>query len=369
MSDQDDSRPAPDLSALRESIDDIDSRLLALLAERADVVANVGAAKAREGAPVLDPEREKALLEKVVAKGAGRFPKDAIVAVYREILSGSVSLQGRVTVAYLGPAGTYSHVAARTLFGYAPRYFEEATIESVFDAVRRKRALYGVVPLENATEGSVTSAVDALLEGGTQIRRELILPITHCLLSHASSLSEITRVYSHPQALAQCRRFLSHNMPQAQVVATTSTSMAVREAASDAAGAAIASALAGELNRVPVLRDGIQDLATNATRFVMIGEHDAKPTGDDKTTLAFWMKGDTERGALRRALESLDDAGVNMTRIESRPTRAEAWRYAFVIDVEGHRSDEHVGRGLEALGARCDRVEVLGSYPRYLPPR
>lgn len=365
-------RPAPeptlDLAAVRARIDAIDDRLLALLAERAEVVADVAAAKQREGTPALDPEREKALLERILDKGAGRFPKSALLAVYREILSGSVSLQAGVTVAYLGPAGTYSHVAARTFFGYAPRYLEEPTIEGVFEAVRRGRALYGVVPIENSTEGAVTSALDALLEGGVSIRRELILPIQHCLLSSVESLTRIERVYSHPQALAQCRRFLAQNLPSAHVVATTSTAMAVREAAADVGGAAIASELAGELQGLPVLRERIQDLEQNATRFVMVGKHDAKRTGDDRTALAFSFRDDEERGALRRTLAVIEDAGVNMTRIESRPSRSSAWRYVFVVDVEGHREDAHVASALEALRACCERVIVLGSYPRYPSP-
>ncbi len=365
MSGDDEPTRRGELGELRARIDGIDAQILDLLAERAEVVAGVAEAKRERGAPALDPEREKHLLERILARGAGRFPKRSLLAVYREILSGSVSLQARVTVAYLGPVGTYSHVAARTLFGLAPRYVEEATIEGVFDAVRRERALYGVVPLENSTEGSVASAVDSLLEGGCMIRRELVLPITHCLLSHAVTLAEIERVYSHPQALAQCRRHLAQSLPRAQVVHTTSTAMAVREAAGDAAGAAIGSALAGELHGVPVIREGIQDQAENATRFVMIGREDAPRTGEDKTTLAFSIRGDTERGALRRTLSVLDDHGVNMTRIESRPARSTAWRYVFVVEVEGHRTDAIVASAIDALRERCESVRVLGSYPRY----
>ena len=354
-----------DLGELRRAIDSVDDRLLELLAERARIAQQIGEAKRHTRAPVLDPEREKALLERLVARGAGPFPRAAVLAVFREILSGCVSLQATVTVAYLGPAGTYSDVAARTFFGFAPRYVEEATIEGVFEAVRHGRALYGVVPLENSTEGSVASAVDSLLEGGCMIRRELVLPITHCLLSTATALSDVARVYSHPQALAQCRRYLAKNLPHAQVVQTASTAAAVREAGQDPAGAAIGSALAGELHGVPALREGIQDLATNATRFVMIGAEDAPRTGRDRTTLAFAISDDAERGSLRRTLTAFEDNGVNMTRIESRPSRAEAWRYVFVVDVEGHKSDPEVAAAITALRERCDRVMVLGSYPRY----
>ncbi|UJR79335.1 prephenate dehydratase [Sandaracinus amylolyticus] len=357
--------PVPDLALARQRIDSIDDRILDLLAERAEVVGAVRRAKQASGAPALDPEREKALLERLLERGAGRFPKPAILAVFREILSGCVSLQARVTVAYLGPQGTYSHAAARALFGYAPQYIEEATIDGVFESVRRGRAVYGVVPIENSTEGSVAGAIDALIEGGCRIRRELVLPIKHCLLSNVESLSEVRRVYSHPQALAQCRKYLANNLPQAQIVHTASTALAVREAGGDASGAAIGSSLAGEIMGVPVLREGIQDIAFNATRFVMIGKDDAKPTGRDRTTFTFIIADETERGALRRTLGVLEDNGVNMTRIESRPSRDRAWRYVFVIDVEGHREDENVAAALAALETRVQALTVLGSYPRY----
>lgn len=357
-----------DLLPLRCRIDGIDQRILDLLAERAEVVGAVAEAKRATGAAAVDPEREKELLESLLARGAGSFPKPAILAVFREILSGCVSLQARVTVAYLGPQGTYSHVAARTFFGYAPSYIEETTIDGVFDAVRRGRAVYGVVPLENSTEGSVAGVLDALLEGGCMIRRELVLPIKHSLLSRTASFADIARVYSHSQALAQCRRWLAMNLPHAQVVHTASTAMAVREALGDAMGAAIGSPLASEIHGVPVVRESIQDLASNATRFVMIGTTDARPTGRDRTTLAFTMSDDRERGALRRTLAALEDQGVNMTRIESRPSRDRAWHYVFVIDVEGHREDDSVAAVIEALSVRCPSLVVLGSYPRYPDP-
>lgn len=364
MSDRDDEQPI-DLGAIREGIDAVDERLLALLAERADLVARVAEAKRGRGLGTIDPERENAVLRRMLERGAGRFPREAILAVYREIISASVSIQATVTVAYLGPAGTFSHLAARTLFGYAPVFAEEATIEGVFDAVERGRAIYGVVPLENSSEGSVASAIDGLLAGTSVIRREVVLPIAHCLMGRAAGLSHVERVYSHPQALGQCRAWLARALPDAQLVHTASTAAAVREAREDAHGAAIGSALASELYELPILADRIQDHAHNQTRFVMIGAEPAKPTGNDKTTLAFSIADDRRRGSLRRTLSCLDRNGVNMTRIESRPSRVAPWRYVFVIDVEGHAEDEPVTRALAALRARCEWVRVLGSYPRY----
>lgn len=353
------------LDRLRARIDSVDAHLLDLLAERAELVADISAVKRVAGLSPVDPERENALLRRVLARGAGRFPREAIVAVFREIMSASVSLQAGVTVAFLGPAGTYSHSAARTLFGYAPRYLEAATIEGVFDAVHRGRAEYGVVPFENSSEGAIVSSIEGLLAGGSVIRREVVLPIQHCLMGRMEGLSAVERVYSHPQGLAQCRKWLSDNLPRAQLVHAASTAAAVQEARRDVGGAAIGSALASEIHGLPILVEEIQDHAHNETRFVMIADEPAKPTGDDKTTLAFTIRDDRSQGSLRRTLTCLDEHGVNMTRIESRPRPGSAWRYLFVVDVEGHMEDAPVAAALRALEERCDWVRVLGSYPRY----
>jgi chorismate mutase/prephenate dehydratase len=354
------------LEDLRHRIDAIDDQILALLEQRADIVTDVARAKRAAAVTAYDPERERALLDRLAQKGAGRFPRESIIAVYREVMSACLSIQAPIAVAFLGPEGTYTHIAARALFGLAARYTEAATIEGVFDAVRRSAVLYGVVPIENSTEGSVTHAVDALLEGGLFIRRELVLEVSHCLLSVADRLTAVERVYSHPQALAQCRGWLAKNLSSAQLVQTSSTAGAARDAAADPAGAAIGSSLAAELSGLPILRERIQDRTENATRFVMLGREDAPPTGTDKTTLCFALR--DEPGALRRALELFDAAGINLTRIESRPSRREAWEYVFLIDVEGHRDDDGVARAVRELGERCESVTLLGSYPRSAAP-
>jgi chorismate mutase/prephenate dehydratase len=350
------------LDDLRRRIDAIDDRILALLEERADVVALVAREKQARRIATHDPEREREVLDRLAKKGAGRFPREAIVAVYREVMSACLAIQAPVTVAFLGPEGTFTHIAARRLFGLAARYNEAATIDGVFDAVRRGAAAYGVVPIENSTEGSVTSAVDALLDGGVMIRRELVLEVAHCLLSAAPKLTSIERVYSHPQALSQCRAWLAKNLASAVCVQTSSTAGAVREAALDPAGAAIGSVLAGELYNLPVLRERIQDRAENATRFVVLAPEDAPRTGRDKTTLGFALH--DEPGALRRALEIFDAEGVNLTRIESRPSKQKAWDYVFLVDLSGHREDEAVARAVARLRDHGEALTMLGSYPR-----
>lgn len=354
------------LDDLRRRIDAIDDQILTLLDQRADVVAGVAREKQARSLPLHDPEREREVLDRLAKKGGGRFPREAIVAVYREVMSACLAMQAPLTVAFLGPEGTFTHIAARRLFGLAARYAEATSIEGVFDAVRRGAAAYGVVPIENSTEGSVTHAVDALLEGGAPrvfIRRELVLPIAHSLLSRAAGLTSVERVYSHPQALSQCRAWLAHNLPSARLVQTSSTAGAAREAALDAGGAAIGSSLAGELHGLPVLRDNIQDHAENATRFVVIAREEAPRTGHDKTTLGFALR--DEPGALRKALQIFDEEGVNLSRIESRPSRQRAWEYVFLVDLEGHRDDAPVTRAVERLGAEGESITMLGSYPRH----
>jgi chorismate mutase/prephenate dehydratase len=280
-------------------------------------------------------------------------------------MSACLALQEPLKIAYLGPEGTFSHAAARTLFGLAATYTEATTFDGVFDAVARREAQYGVVPLENSTEGSVTHAVDALIAGDLLIRAELELDVSQCLITRAPGLASIERVYSHPQPLGQCRVWLAKNLAAAQLVQASSTAAAVREAAADPRGAAIASRLAAELYGVPVARERIQDSAENYTRFAMLALEDAARTGDDKTTVAFMVPDGRGRGALLRVLAILDEEEINLTRIESRPSRDKPWDYIFLAEFVGHREDPNVARGLARLREHCPLVKHLGSYPRF----
>jgi chorismate mutase/prephenate dehydratase len=268
-------------------------------------------------------------------------------------------------VAFLGPAGTFTHEAAQAMCGPGARYDACSTIDAVFAAVRRNDAPTGggVVPIENSTEGSVTQALDCLLDGDVMIARETVLDINHCLASHAGAVSAVERVYSHPQALAQCRRWLTANVGEARLVDSPSTAAAVRHAAADHRVAAIGSRFAAALHGVPVLAEGIQDVEHNATRFALLASRDAARTGDDKTTIAFAVH--DQRGALLRVLEIFDRNDINLSRIESRPSKQRAWDYVFVADLEGHRSDENVARALAELGEKCPMLKNFGSYPRF----
>lgn len=354
----------PALGDARAKIDALDDTILALLERRADVAREVAAIKRAASVEVFhDPDRERRVLDRLVKQGHGQFPPDAIRAVFREVMSGCLSVEEPLRIAYLGPEGTFSQMAARHLFGLSARYRECATIEAVFDAVQSKDVTYGVAPIENSTEGAVSMTSDALIEGALLIRQEYVLPVSHCLLSRATSLGSITTVFSHPQALAQCRQWLAKHLPRAQVVQTSSTAAAAREAQGDPRTAAIAAAIAAEIHDIPILRRDIQDRPENATRFVVLARDDARsPSGSDRTTLAFGVS--HTKGALRRVLADFEEAGVNLSRIESRPSRKTPWQYVFIVDVEGHRKEPALQRALHAASKSASFVKVIGSYPK-----
>jgi len=265
-------------------------------------------------------------------------------------------------VAFFGLAGGWTHLAARELFGQNADYQESSTISQVFESVSTGAAQFGVVPIENSTEGGVNQTVDELLQRELSIRGEIVLEIAQCLLGQSLDLSTIERVASHPQGLAQCRRWLAEHLPHAQQIAALSTPAAARDAALDPHLAAISSALAGELNGLRVIRAGIQDNAENATRFVVIGKSDVPRTGHDKTSLVFSTA--HSRGALRQVLEIFDRAGINLSRIESRPAPGRRWQYVFLTDLEGHHEDAAISGAIRELEQHCSMVRVLGSYPR-----
>jgi chorismate mutase / prephenate dehydratase len=265
-------------------------------------------------------------------------------------------------VAFFGLFGAWTHMAARKVFGQGAEYLETPSISRVFSAVTSGEAAFGVVPIENSTEGGVNQTVDELIDGKLRIHGEVVLEIAQCLMGQARDLSEIERVASHPQGLAQCRHWLAKHLPNAEQVASLSTTVAAREATLDARLAAISSPLAAQLNGLNLIREAIQDNAENATRFVVLARTDGERSGSDKTSLVFSTA--HSRGALRLALEIFDLAGLNLTRIESRPAPGRRWEYVFLTDLEGHCEDEPVARALRDLAARCSMVRVLGSYPR-----
>lgn len=351
------------LDRLRADIDAIDDGILALLEQRAELALEVATAKQAAGlAAYYDPERERRIVARLDAASRGRLSGTAVHAVFREIISACLSLQQPLRVAYLGPEGTFTQLAARELFGRGAEYRDATTIFGVFDAVARGHAARGVVPIENSSEGSVASTLRALVQHELLIERELVLDIRHCLLTRATALSDVTRVHSHPQALGQCSAWLQRNLPMVQVLPTASTAAAVIEALADPGSAALGSSLAGDLYGLPTLVEKVQDEPDNATRFVVVSPRDAARTGDDKTTLAFRLG--EGPGELRRALEAFEAEGVDLARIESQPSRERAWAYLFSCDLAGHRDDGPIQAAIARLQASGAWVKLLGSYPR-----
>lgn len=343
----------------RRRLDAIDHELFELLEERARLARELRP----EGPLVLDPHAE-AELDALVRRRAGlTLDPETLRDLFREIQAACAAPRAPVSVAFFGAQGSFTHIAATRAFGDGAAYSETATIPAVFDAVERSSVEFGVTPIENSTEGGVPLTLDCLLASSeVTIVGELALDVAHCLVARHSDLDKIRKVYSHPQALAQCRGWLSQNLPQAEVLVAASTSAAAKEAATDDAVAAVSSHLAAELNGLVVVRDRIQDLAHNVTRFVVIARHAAPPSGADKTSIAFSTP--HERGALRRILEIFDEESINLTRIESRPGRERLWEYVFFADLEGHSDDPAVSRALGRLHGACAMVKVLGSYPR-----
>jgi chorismate mutase / prephenate dehydratase len=349
------------LAEWRGKIDDIDRQLLDLLNRRAALALDVGQAKREAGAPVHAPEREHAILDRLVRLNEGPLPADAIRAIWREIFSAARGLQRSFRVAHLGPVATYSHLAALREFGENAEYLPLRTIAEVFAEVEHDRADVGVVPVENSTEGAVNLTLDRLIDSDLPICGEVQLEIHHHLLSRARELSEVKQVVSHPQALAQCRQWLDRHLPHAQAVELASTTAAAERALEESTVAAIASELASRVYGLPILRERIEDITQNVTRFLVIGRRPVGPTGRDKTSLLLTIK--DEVGALHRIVEPFATARCNLTKIESRPTRRRPWEYVFFVDFQGHQDEPVAQQVIAALRDRCLFLKVLGSYP------
>ncbi len=348
------------LSELRGQIDVLDERVLALLSERAEFVHQVGQLKRQSGEPYYAPEREEALLRRLVAANKGRLPESSVRSVYREILSAMRALEQEITVAYLGPQATFSHQAAAVHFGSAVNFEPERTIGDVFEAVERGRAHYGVVPIENSLEGAVNATLDRFMDTTVKICAQLFLPVELNLLGRGP-LGAVKKIYSHPQPFGQCRRWLSEHLPAAECVEVASTARAAEMAAGDEGSAAIASSMAGEFFGLPVLAASIQDSPGNLTRFFVVGTQDPQPSGADKTSVMFAVK--DQPGAVANALAPFEKAGISLTRIESRPSKRRPWEYYFFADFAGHAADPAISAALRDLQSVCAFTRLLGSYP------
>jgi chorismate mutase / prephenate dehydratase len=354
-----------DLSDYRKEIDRIDDEILRLLNERSKSVVEIGKLKKERDAEanLHTPGREAAIIERLTKQNTGPFPTDAIQSVYREIMSASLSLEGPQKVAYLGPRATFTHMACMQKFGSSAKYVPVHSIKEVFSEVERGRANFGVVPIENTTEGVVNHTLDMFIDSNLLIYGEVLQEVSHHLLSKSGAQDDIKKIYSHPHAIAQCRNWLETNLPHVPVAEVASTARAAEMCMEEPSAAAIASELAGQLYGLKVVKARIEDNLNNFTRFLVLSQKPPERTGKDKTSLMLSVK--DKVGALYDLLRPFASHGLNMTKIESRPSRRKAWEYIFFVDVEGHIEEERVKRAVEEITPRCLFLKILGSYPAH----
>lgn len=357
--------PAKELQPFRKEIDRIDDEILRLLNERSKYVIEIGKTKRRADAEahLHTPAREAEIIERLTAQNTGPFPNEAIRSVYREIMSASLSLEGPQKVAYLGPPATFTHLACIQKFGTSADYIAVSSIKDVFNEVERGRAHFGVVPIENSTEGVVNHTLDMFFDSNLVIYGEVLQEVSHYLLSKTGRLEAIKKIYSHPHAIAQCRNWLETNLPNVPVSEVASTARAAELCRNNASAAAIASELAGQLYGLKVVKSRIEDNINNFTRFLVLSKKAPERTGKDKTSLMLSVK--DKVGALYDLLRPFASHGINMTKIESRPSRRKAWEYIFFVDIEGHVEEDRVKKALEEVKGRCLFMKILGSYPAH----
>lgn len=337
------------LSRVRQRIDRIDRELLRLISERAECAREVAEVKRQGGdpGPFYRPEREADILRRIQEENPGPLPSEEVGRLFREIMSACLALEKPLSVAYLGPPGTFTQAAALKHFGHSVQATSVGDIGDVFREVEAGSVDYGVVPVENSTEGVVSHTLDRFLRSPLRIAGEVSLRIHHHLMTHATDLGAITRVYSHQQSLAQCRHWLDVNLPRAERIAVGSNAEGARIAAGQSTSAAIGAEAAAQIYGLPILAPRIEDEPGNTTRFLVIGERDVPPSGRDKTSILLACR--NEAGGLHGLLTPLAECGISMTRIESRPSKRGLWDYVFFIDFLGHREDPPVARDRKSV--------------------
>ena len=346
----------------RETVAELDEKILRLLDDRLAVSRELEqAGESSGGESLYGAEELAALLKKIGGKKTEALPRETAEAIFREIWSAAESLRQPNVIAYLGPQATFTHQAALQYFGKAAEYSEQPSISDVFDAVSRGKATYGVAPIENTTEGSVTHTLDMFADTDIKIAAEINTPIHHCFLSSCSK-EEVTTVYSHAQVFGQCRQWLAKNMPKAEYVELSSTTEAALRCSREDKSAALASAVAADKYNIPVQEENIEDCTGNTTRFLVLSRKETAPTGDDKTSLLMVIR--DKVGALYDSLLPFRENGINLSFIQSRPSKRRNWEYYFFIDFNGHCQDEEVKHVLEELAEHCSFIKILGSYPR-----
>lgn len=347
------------LKALRARIDAIDDSLLKLLSERAQIAQEVG--RTKRGEKIYRPEREAEIIRRLRQANPGPLSGDSVERLIREVMSACRALEQDIRVSYLGPQGTFSQAAVYKHFGHEVSAQAEADIDACFRAVETGRADFAVVPVENSTEGAISRTLDLIVSSPLKICGEVMLPIHQNLMGKAASLDGIKRVYGHAQSLAQCQNWLARHLPHAERVSVVSNSDGAQRAAEDAAAAALGSEAAAELYGLQIIASRVEDEASNTTRFLVIAPQDAAPSGRDKTSLV--MGAHNQPGAIVKLLQPLADAGISMSKLESRPSRSGNWEYLFFVVCEGHREDALLSATLEEIRKRAAFLKILGSYP------
>jgi chorismate mutase/prephenate dehydratase len=350
------------LSEHRQAIDKLDAQIVRLLNERTRHVLAIGEIKLAAGEEIYAPHRERAVFDRVCAQNAGPITNEQIRTIYREIMSSALALEKTMTIAYFGPEATFTHQAAIQKFGASLNYAAQKTIGDVFTEVAKKTADYGVVPVENSTEGVVTHTLDMFMDSELKIVSQIILPVQQCLMiPQGGTRAKIRKLYVHPQSLAQCRIWIQNHLPRVEIIETSSNARSAELAGKEKNSAAIAGIIAAEKYGLDVLEQDIQDNAANATRFLVLGRQCSPPTGDDRTSLMVSVA--DKVGALHHAIAAFRRYKINMTKIESRPSKRKAWEYFFFIDCDGHVQDRKVSKAVALLERESSYVKVLGSYP------
>ncbi len=348
------------LKELRDKIDEIDKKIVRLLNRRARLILEIGRIKTRDKKEIFVPEREKQIYGKIASANKGPLPNSSFEAIYREIMSSALNLEKGLKVSYLGPEATFTHLASLKKFGASIGYKPCNTITDVFAEVERSRCDYGVVPIENSVEGMVNHTLDMLTESDLKICSEILLEVSHNLLANCS-LSNVKRIYSNPQVFGQCRLWLESNLPGRELIEVSSTTKAALTASGKRGSAAIASEFAGKIYKLKTIVRSIEDSPHNITRFLVIGKTMANRTGKDKTSIMFSVRDRT--GALHAMLAPFKKYNINLTKIESRPSKKKAWQYYFFVDLRGHCQDRAVVQALDCLEKECQYLKILGSYP------
>jgi chorismate mutase/prephenate dehydratase len=349
------------LEELRKRIDELDNQLVKLLNERARVVVDIGKLKNKTDKPVYAPDREKDVFARIIKANEGPLPDKCLTAIWRELMSGSFVLERPLRIGYLGPAGSFSHNAAMLKFGQSVEYEPLSDITSIFDEVSKGHCDLGLAPVENTMGGGVIETLDALIDSDVKVCAEVLMAIHHNLLGNCS-MEQVEKIYSKPEVFAQCRNWLSATFKGTQTISVASTARAAQLVAEEPNTAAIGSSVAAELYGLRVICENIEDIANNVTRFLVISREDSKPTDEDKTAILFCTAHKT--GALAEVLDIFKRYDINMTNIESRPSRKRQWEYYFFVDFLGHRTEKHVQNGLKESRKHCLQLSILGSFPR-----